>query len=146
MKHWFTIFCAVIGGSAIVVAILLVPRAPVASNVEVVAPLLAPPSASTVLFVGDIMLDRNVAAHARAVGDEALFKGVLKLFAGHDAVIGNLEGTLTANDSIAQQDNSILRFTFDPHFAQLLADIGFSAVSLANNHAFCRVWLRRYAT
>jgi poly-gamma-glutamate synthesis protein (capsule biosynthesis protein) len=50
-------------------------------------------------------------------------------------VIGNLEGTLTANDSIAQQDNSILRFTFDPHFAQLLADIGFSAVSLANNHA-----------
>ncbi len=135
MKHWFTIFCAVIGGAAIVVAILLVPRAPVVSNSEIVVPLLASPSASTVLFVGDIMLDRNVAVHARAVGDEALFKGVLNLFAGHDAVIGNLEGTLTTKESIAQQDNSVLRFTFDPHFAQLLAGLGFSAVSLANNHA-----------
>jgi poly-gamma-glutamate synthesis protein (capsule biosynthesis protein) len=88
-----------------------------------------------VLFVGDIMLDRNVAVHAREVGDQKLFEGAKDLFAWPDALIGNLEGTLTTNPSIAQANHSILRFTFDPHFAEVLSSLGFTAVSLANNHA-----------
>ena len=89
----------------------------------------------SLLFVGDIMLDRNVAVHAQKVGDEALFAGVTNLISGHDAVIGNLEGTITKNPSIAQKDHSILWFTFDPHFANVLANVGFTAMSLANNHS-----------
>lgn len=90
---------------------------------------------ATVLFVGDIMLDRAVAVHARVAGDDALFAGVAELLAGYDAVVGNLEGTITGNASLSQQDPSVLRFTFDERFARLLKRIGVTAVSLANNHA-----------
>lgn len=88
-----------------------------------------------ILFVGDIMLDRGVANHAEKHGVESLFSKVRGLFAEVDAVVGNLEGPITNEQSIARKDNSILRFTFDPQFAGVLKDIGFSAVSLANNHA-----------
>ena len=102
---------------------------------EKVSAAFSPPAPVTALFVGDIMLDRTVATHAQAVGDDILFAGVQELFANPDVRIGNLEGTITNNQSIAQQDHSILRFTFDPHYAQLLADVGFNALSSANNHA-----------
>jgi poly-gamma-glutamate synthesis protein (capsule biosynthesis protein) len=89
----------------------------------------------SVLFVGDIMLDRAVAQYARQEGDEALFAGAKSLFNSADLLVGNLEGSITTNASIAEQDPKILKFTFDPRFAKLLRDIGFDAVSLANNHA-----------
>jgi poly-gamma-glutamate synthesis protein (capsule biosynthesis protein) len=89
----------------------------------------------SVLFVGDIMLDRDVAVHAREAGEGALFEGVKDLFAGYTLRIGNLEGTLTNNDSIAEKNHGILHFTFDPRLRDTLAQAGFQAVSLANNHA-----------
>jgi poly-gamma-glutamate synthesis protein (capsule biosynthesis protein) len=91
--------------------------------------------ASDVLFVGDIMLDRTVADHAREVGDQALFAGVQDLFAASHLRIGNLEGTITDNKSIAEVDHSTLRFTFAPKYAQLLGEVGFDALSSANNHS-----------
>jgi poly-gamma-glutamate synthesis protein (capsule biosynthesis protein) len=42
---------------------------------------------------------------------------------------------MTTNVSVAEVDPKILKFTFDPRFAQLLSGLGFTAVSLANNHA-----------
>jgi poly-gamma-glutamate synthesis protein (capsule biosynthesis protein) len=89
----------------------------------------------SVLFVGDIMLDRAVAVHAKEQGDEVLFRGVEALFQRADALVGNLEGSITTNPSIAERNNSILRFTFDPRFAAHLQGLGFDALSLANNHA-----------
>jgi len=91
--------------------------------------------APTALFMGDIMLDRSVARHARAVGSQALFAGVKNIFGTHDLVVGNLEGAITENPSVSEVDNSILRFTFAPALAETLADAGITAVSLANNHA-----------
>ncbi len=96
---------------------------------------LTPDSPVSVLFVGDIMLDRSVAFQARDYGRNSLFKGVADLFQSADILVGNLEGPLTDNPSIAQVDREILRFTFDPSFAAYLKDLGFDAVSLANNHA-----------
>jgi poly-gamma-glutamate synthesis protein (capsule biosynthesis protein) len=93
------------------------------------------PNALTAVFVGDIMLDRAVAIHARAAGDSVLFAGVRSLFKGRDLVVGNLEGTLTTNPSISQASSSILRFTFDPKYAAVLKGAGFDALSLANNHS-----------
>ncbi|MFZ2253281.1 MAG: AmmeMemoRadiSam system protein B [Minisyncoccia bacterium] len=87
------------------------------------------------LFVGDIMLDRAVAKSAREKGIDSLFANVERLFLGTHAVIGNLEGTITSSSSIAAKDSSILRFTFDPMYAGLLDRLGFSVLSLANNHA-----------
>src|SRR4051812_13939565 len=67
-----------------------------------------------VVFMGDIMLDRDVARAAAARGASALFASTTDLLAGSDLRIANLEGTITTNPSIAQQNSNILRFTFDP--------------------------------
>lgn len=90
-----------------------------------------------VLFTGDLMLDRNVARSAREVGAEGLFaSSTLALFADADLRVGNLEGTITNNPSVAERDNAILRFTFAPALAkEVLQLLNYSAVSLANNHA-----------
>ena len=91
----------------------------------------------SILFVGDIMLDRSVARHAMASSTDVLFAGVLDLFKTADARVANLEGSITLNPSIAQRDNTILHFTFDPALAQAaLAQLNLSAVSLANNHSY----------
>ena len=87
------------------------------------------------VFVGDIMLDRAVAREARKLGKENVFAGIVHLFQGADAVIGNFEGTMSTRHSIAIPGSSTLRFTFDPAFAPILRQAGFTAVSLANNHS-----------
>ncbi len=91
--------------------------------------------AKKIIFVGDIMLDRAVAIHAQRDGKESVFDGIKYLFEDAHAVIGNLEGTVSYRKSIAIPGSSILRFTFDPTFMPILRNIGFKAVSLANNHS-----------
>ena len=89
-----------------------------------------------VLFVGDIMLDRNVALTILSDGPEALFAGTGALLADADLRVGNLEGTITGSSSLAQKDTRILRFTFDPTQAKaVLKPLRFDAFSLANNHS-----------
>ena len=101
------------------------------------ARIAQPEAPIRVLFVGDIMLDRNVARTIVAEGAGALFSTSTRaLFAGADVRVGNLEGTITGNASIAQRDHTILRFTFDPAAAAaVLGLLRFDALSLANNHA-----------
>ncbi|MEK7068491.1 MAG: CapA family protein [Patescibacteria group bacterium] len=88
----------------------------------------------SVLFFGDLMLDRGVST--RAVGGAELIAGVVPLAREADLVVLNLEGTITRNESVAVQDHNVLRFTFDPTLTQsVLGALGVDAVSLANNHA-----------
>jgi gamma-polyglutamate biosynthesis protein CapA len=87
------------------------------------------------VFVGDIMLDRSVRSKIDAYGFDYLFEGVKSLFADADLVVGNLEGAVTENPSVSQKDNGILRFTFATSTAFELRELGFTHVSLANNHA-----------
>lgn len=91
----------------------------------------------TVLFVGDLMLDRNVARAARLGGAQALFaSSTLELFKNADLRILNLEGSITDRPSVAQVDHTLLRFTFEPVLAQeTLRLLNADAVSLGNNHA-----------
>lgn len=93
-------------------------------------------STTHVLFVGDMMFDRGVAYSARKSGFSSLLTNVERLFLGTHAVIGNLEGTITQNESISLRDSSILRFTFDPQVVDLLQSLYFTGVSLGNNHAY----------
>lgn len=111
-----------LGGLASVV------QAPTASPVRTVAPV-------RVVFAGDIMLDRNVAKWG-AGRPETLFADVAHLFEDADLSVATLEGTITANASIAQRDHTILRFTFDEEFTKAaLAPLRLSFATLANNHS-----------
>jgi gamma-polyglutamate biosynthesis protein CapA len=88
-----------------------------------------------ILFVGDIMLDRSVRSKIDAYGFDYLFEDIKSIFEGADLVVGNLEGTVTQNPSVSQKNNGVLRFTFATSTAFKLRELGFTHVSLANNHA-----------
>ncbi len=94
-----------------------------------VAPtLILTPEPLTILIVGDMMFDRYVRMLMDEHGYEYPFQ---KIRLDADIVVGNLEGTITTNKSIAKRDN--LKFTFDPKIVEPLKR--FTAVSLANNHS-----------
>ena len=106
---------------------------------ETSLPFIEPPQEPVrVLFVGDLMLDRNVARSAEEEGAAALFStSTRSLFADANLRVANLEGAITTNPSIARHNNKILRFTFAPTVAgAVLQDLALDVVSLANNHAF----------
>jgi AmmeMemoRadiSam system protein B len=91
----------------------------------------------TLMFFGDIMLDRNVAARSKKSGDLAYpfakIKGTENRFMyGQDAIIANLEGPVASRR--AAPDKGEVDFMFDPAIAPLLKTIGITAVSQANNH------------
>lgn len=98
-------------------------------EVVYVAPELPKPNPVTITIVGDMMFDRYVRKLMNTYGEQYPFE---KINLNTDIVVGNLEGTITENQSIATKD--ILRFTFDPKVADLLKKNNFTAVSLANNH------------
>ncbi len=90
----------------------------------------------SVLFVGDIMLDRAVSETARSKGSQSLFASSSELFSRVDFSLANLEGPITDNPSIVGINHDMLRFTFDPVLTrEILAPLNLSAVSLANNHS-----------
>lgn len=89
-----------------------------------------------ILFVGDMMFDRAVKKKINNLGFESIFLDIENIFHDSDFVVGNLEGTITTNKSIAIENNEILRFTFSPDIALFLKKTGFDLLSLANNHSF----------
>lgn len=129
------IFIARGAAAVLALGLLLVWQPVVAPFAEIVAP--EPEPDPSVLFMGDSMLDRNVAVHAREAGAAALFAGIADYIQDADARVANLEGAITTNPSVAQVDHTILHFTFDPVLAQAaLKPLTLTAVSLANNHAY----------
>lgn len=88
------------------------------------------PEPVTIIMVGDMMFDRYVRKLIDINGINYPFEKI-KLDA--DIIVGNLEGPITENKSVATNKN--LRFTFDPKVADLLQQNKFTVVSLANNHS-----------
>ncbi len=86
----------------------------------------------TLTTVGDIMLDRYVHSAMLKNGAMFPFAKITNELKGSDVALGNLEGPFTANRSIAT--NTKLIFTFDPKYASTLKQVGFTTLSLANNH------------
>ncbi|MFZ6015857.1 MAG: AmmeMemoRadiSam system protein B [Patescibacteria group bacterium] len=91
----------------------------------------------TLMFFGDTMLDRTVATRSRSAGNLAypfeLIKGAEDRFMyGQDAIIANLEGSVTAVRRAP--DKGDVDFAFDPKVAEMLKTAGITAVSQANNH------------
>jgi poly-gamma-glutamate synthesis protein (capsule biosynthesis protein) len=85
-----------------------------------------------VLFTGDVMLGRGVAVAADGDFDSVL-AGVLPATVPADLVLGNLESPLT----VRPHDPTVNAYALeaDPAAAGSLARAGFSAMSIANNHA-----------
>ncbi|MBX4200250.1 CapA family protein [Candidatus Parcubacteria bacterium] len=93
------------------------------------------PRTTSVLFVGDIMLDRMVRQIIDSNGFESIVESIQPLFANLDMAVGNLEGTVTANTSLSAKNYKILRFTFASTTLPALKSLGFNVLGLANNHA-----------
>lgn len=93
----------------------------------------------TLLLVGDMMFDRNVAGRSSRAGNLeyplARIRGVEdRFFKGQDLVIGNLEGPVTTKRG--SPDKGEVDFMFDPKILEVLKQAGFDAVSQANNHTY----------
>lgn len=88
----------------------------------------------SLLFVGDIMLDRGVAYVAKKNIDPnfTFLKSAADLRSA-DLTIGNLEGPVSSG---GVRSGSIYSFRFDPKVIPSLQYAGFDVLSLANNHIF----------
>ncbi len=96
------------------------------------APLVVKDKAVTVLFVGDIMLGRNVENLMKQNSASYPFAHIQDLLTSADSVVANLEGPIT--DPHAETPSNGFRFSFPATTAQVLKEHGVGVVSLANNH------------
>ena len=87
----------------------------------------------TVVFTGDILLDRGVRLRIKNLGADALFSpSVDSLFSQADYVVGNLECPATeVNEPVFK------RFVFraEPEWLNVLKHHGITHLNLANNHS-----------
>jgi poly-gamma-glutamate synthesis protein (capsule biosynthesis protein) len=98
-----------------------------------ISPEIRKEKTASIMFFGDIMLDRRVYNLAKESGDWGYpFKDTENLFGLADANVANLEGPITSFDSESAETNG-MRFTINPSFVPELKK-RFSALSLANNH------------
>ena len=95
-----------------------------------------------VAAVGDIMMGTTFPEEILPPEDGAtLFRSVAPLLAGHDVVFGNLEGPLTdllrspKCPKPRRQGRPCFAFRTPPRYVARLAEAGFTALNVANNHA-----------
>ena len=88
----------------------------------------------TLLFVGDIMLDRGVEFEIKKNGNNNFrfpFLKIAKELQEADILFGNLEGPISDK---GQKVGSIYSFRMDPKVIDGLTFAGFDVLSIANNH------------
>jgi poly-gamma-glutamate synthesis protein (capsule biosynthesis protein) len=88
----------------------------------------------TMLFVGDIMLDRGTEYYAKKNSIFYPIEKIVRLFRGVDIVYGNLEGPIVENPPDFPDDS--FRFAFSKENLEMLSFGKFNLLSLANNHTF----------
>ncbi len=88
----------------------------------------------TILFVGDIMLDREVENLMKENSMLYPFEKVRRFFKEIDIVVGNLEGPIVKDPPEFTSEHS--RFAFSPEVVKGLSFANFNLLSLANNHTF----------
>lgn len=91
-------------------------------------------STTTLMFVGDIMLDRGVEHLVSKYGSSFKFPflEIENTLSEADLLFGNLESVVTSK---GHQMKETYPFRADPQAGSALAQVGFDVVSLANNHA-----------
>jgi poly-gamma-glutamate synthesis protein (capsule biosynthesis protein) len=86
----------------------------------------------TFLFVGDIMLDREVREKIDKNGFSYLLKNIKESFKGVDYIVGNLEGPIVKDAPKISKDSML--FAFNDDVVNFLRQYKFNILSLANNH------------
>lgn len=86
----------------------------------------------TILFVGDIMLDRGVKKLMKKNSVFYPFEKVRQFLGGIDIVVGNLEGPIVKDPPEFAGEYS--RFAFSKEVVKGLSFANFNLLSLANNH------------
>ncbi len=97
-------------------------------------PLVVPAEPISLLFVGDIMMDRGIRSVVNKYHDgdyRALFTNTAYI-ADADIAFANLEGTATSE--FGPRTGSKFSFRMAPQSLGALKDAGFDIVSFANNH------------
>lgn len=95
-----------------------------------------PVSPITLMFVGDIMLDRGVEYLIKKYGNNDWrfpFSQIADFLQPADILIGNLEGPISDK---GQKVGSIYSFRSNPAATDGLTFAGFDILSIANNHVF----------
>ncbi len=97
------------------------------------------PRSISLLFFGDMMLDRGVRAQIAKIGyDQVFVRATRELSSKYDLTIANLEGPITTYKSktIGPDGRGIsgFAFTFATSSAIAIKESGIDIVSLANNH------------
>lgn len=90
-----------------------------------------PPSAN-LLFVGDVMLARGVEWRILQEGIEYPLGDMKEFLSGYDATIGNFEGTYREAQFV--ENGGVMTFDTTRANVDMLADVGFDFLSIANNH------------
>ena len=88
----------------------------------------------TLLFVGDIMLDRGIENLMKKNSIYYPFEKIHQFLRGIDFVVGNLEGPIVKNPPNFGKKS--LKFAFFPEITKILSFSNFNLLSLANNHTF----------
>jgi len=88
----------------------------------------------SLLFVGDIMLSRDIAKKIQINGDQKFpFLSVAEKLSGADIAVGNLEGPISSR---GRNQGSKYSFRANPEVIEGIQYAGFDLFSLANNHIF----------
>lgn len=92
-----------------------------------------PPTDTTLIFGGDIMLDRGVRASVEKnyIGDYSKLFEPLVLLGDADISFVNLEGPVS---DVGRNVGSKYSFRMDPSIIPILKNVGIDIVSFANNH------------
>jgi len=96
------------------------------------SPAIEEKKSLTMVFVGDIMLDRGVEAVVNNYSNYRYpFLKTVDVLKSADLAFGNLEGPISNG---GQKQGSIYSFRFEPEAINGLKFAGFDVLSLANNH------------
>lgn len=105
---------------------------PIKAQISEVLPL--PNKSATLIFTGDIMLNRRVETMIRSNADFRFpFLKISDTLKKADILVGNLEGPISDKGT---KVGSIYSFRAAPESIEGLTYAGFDVLSLANNHAF----------
>jgi len=85
----------------------------------------------SLIFAGDVMLDRGVESSIRQHGPDAVFAGVKNIIQNADLAFCNLESPLSLTGNLRPKE---VNFQAESLLSLTLGAAGFDAVSLANNH------------
>jgi poly-gamma-glutamate synthesis protein (capsule biosynthesis protein) len=93
-----------------------------------------PKKEAKLVFVGDIMLSRNIGSTIeKKGGSDYLFEKTKNSISSADIAFGNLETPVSTR---GENQGSIYSFRSDPNALSGVRNAGFDVLSVANNHAF----------